>query len=189
MDKHEKTVLIPVRIVDGKIVELDGNALPEISDTVGELRVPSRQIVDDDVRQGLLEEKKVKLLDGGEVVLMGVSRRMLPDNHSKEGLKDRPKGLIVGAEWDFVEVRLGQPLMLQIRGTKKAQLLPCRCTIAGLPNDDANAKSLNEAFTRISIHFERKRRSHTGNIFDRAFAFVEGRWRSFSDLRRQADGG
>jgi hypothetical protein len=81
----------------------------------------------------------------------------------------------------FVEVRLEQPLYLRIRGDQEARLEKCDCLIPALSE---SATSINHAFTIVWEAFERKRQSHTGNVFERVFAFTENRWLSLDDLRR-----
>jgi hypothetical protein len=59
--------------------------------------------------------------------------------------------------------------------------MPCVCTI---PSLNMEAESLNHAFTIISEAYETKRRSHSGNVFERAYAQNDsGHWNNLDDLR------
>jgi hypothetical protein len=84
----------------------------------------------------------------------------------------------------FVEVALKANLSLQVRGDQEARLSPCLCTIPALRHE---AESLNHAFTLISEAYETKRRSHSGNVFERAYAQDErGNWQKLDELRLKA---
>lgn len=81
----------------------------------------------------------------------------------------------------FVEVKLDADLWLLVRGDQEARLSTAPCTIPALNKE---AKSLNHAFMLISEGYETKRRSHSGNVFERAYAQDQlGNWQSLDELR------
>src|SRR6476660_7891819 len=86
----------------------------------------------------------------------------------------------------LVEVHLVQDLSIRIRGDHEARLEKCRCAIPALKR---KASSINHAFTVVSEAYETQRLSHTGNVFERAYTWVEpGGWRTLDQLRLSAIG-
>jgi hypothetical protein len=75
-------------------------------------------------------------------------------------------------------------LQLRIRTGKDATLVDCECEI---PAINATAKSVNEAYTRISTNFEPSRRSHTGNVFNCVFSESPEGLRPLYQLRTQTE--
>jgi len=94
-----------------------------------------------------------------------------------------------GPEGPCVEVQLQEVLKLRLRGSKTPALCACKCKIPCL--EDTEAVSLNHAYTLISSHFETKRISHSGNVFQLGWWHNEKqkKWISLDDLRtaRQAE--
>lgn len=136
-------------------------------------------VEDEAVRADLMRQKSTPFLKEEAIVLIGVSPSMI-EGHS-------PKGLIAAhavpilSPYLFVEVKLNADLWLQVRGDQEARLSNIACTI---PSLNREAKSLNHAFMLISEAFETKRRSHSGNVFERAYAQDErGSWKSLDELR------
>jgi hypothetical protein len=82
----------------------------------------------------------------------------------------------------FAEARLQEPLKLRLRGDKEALLENCKCHIPVL---NTEARSLNHAFTLLSMKFETKRISHSGNVFARVYCYSEKRkeWHPLDELR------
>jgi hypothetical protein len=80
------------------------------------------------------------------------------------------------------EIILEEPLELTFRGTKKPVLKDCRCT---LPSLKAKARSLNEAYTKLSEKYEPHRRGHGGNVFQKVFYLPPGQhnWQPLDELR------
>lgn len=149
---------------------------------IGELLVAPNAILDDKQRVKFLREVKLPFLAKGTLVYLGISGTAL-----QGGI---PPGLIHPHDLKFqcgyllVEVVLSADLLLRYRGDQKASLEDCECRIPALDKVvDKPPASLNHALTLASIHFEKKRRQHTGNIFNRAWTHVGGRWQRLDELR------
>lgn len=193
-DKHSKTVEIPVRIKKGNKVEFfyDG-ALPNIKeDTLCRLIVPVFG-VDKENQKQLVFEKTITLLPKGSRIFMAIKiesgnnvERSLLEKHGEwreqlsSEIKSRSSRNIL--QNGPVEIILCSDLKLTLRGTKRAKLESCDCYI---PLLDANAGSLNQAYTKISQVFERHRASHTGSAFRSMYYFdqAKGECISLDDLR------
>jgi hypothetical protein len=74
---------------------------------------------------------------------------------------------LIPAESILVPFIIKQDLKLHLRGTRPAELLPCRCEV-GL-KDINDPESVNQAYTRLSEYYEPWRRAHTGNVFDKVY--------------------
>ena len=141
--------------------------------------VAPESIVDSTVRARFLGERAVMILEKNSYVFFGVSPTMI-DNMKAVGLIS-PNDLQIISEYWFVEGKLETPLMLQVRGDQEARLSPCSCTI---PSLNTTADSLNHAFTLISVAFETKRRSHSGNVFERVHTqAAAGKWQPLDEIR------
>ena len=81
----------------------------------------------------------------------------------------------------FVEIELIDDLLIILRGTKKATLSRCKCTIPILNNQEAN--SLNHAYTLISQEFEKHRISHSGNVFKDIYYKKDDKWQPIDSFR------
>ena len=164
--QFEKHLRIGVRFEGSGFVLLDGKPLPKLAEgSVADLVVAPESIKDESIRFSLTSEKSMNLLEKGATVMIGVSPNMIEDIFA-EGLIPA-SALSIPSPYLFVAVVLNADLWLQVRGDQEARLSSCTCTITAL---GAKADSLNHAFTVISQAFETKRRSHSGNVFERAFA-------------------
>jgi hypothetical protein len=202
-DKTKKTVRILVQFRPGSILRSDGTPLPIIRDgTIANLVLPASALADEAERQKLEEESAKELLPAKTSVFVGLNptgttkedRDLLilasdlkcgPDPRAPKtpsGVPQAPRTLI-GRGYDrFAEVVLKEPLILRIRGDKKPSLEECKCCIPVLRTE---ARSLNHAFTLLSVAFEAERISHTGNVFARGFCRCAKSkdWRSLNELR------
>jgi len=181
--RYEKRFRIGVRFDGTNFVLLNGSPLPAIAkDSVAELVVAPECILNAGARSNLSEQTNIPLLKSGVSVLLGVSPTMV-ESHSAKGLI--PSNAIpILSSYLFVETKLDADLWLHVRGDQEAKLSPCLCTI---PAVERKAESLNHAFTIISEAYETKRRSHSGNVFDRAYAQDDsGKWKSLDELRQHA---
>ena len=189
-DALAKTVLLPVRIRDGKVEYFYGGELPSLRDgTIADLVVPAYALVNQQLIGALANELAFSVLPKRSRLLVG--------------LKPEPAGapLIdrVGKDqmphefgW-FAEVILEEQLGMRFRGTKRAILEPCTCLVPALNGADAApyvAESLNHAYTKLSERFEQYRRSHTGNAFQVVFyrgvgSSRERSWEPLETLRRR----
>ena len=183
----EKTIRIPVRIRnDGNIEYFYGGELPEMREgTIGDLVVPEWSVADQSEVARLQQEHVVSLPDSGSEVLFAVDGRQTPAElrqHLKKVTAWGPKKSHAGEGIiDAVEVILDKtPLQLRLRGTKPAKLQGVSCSI---PSLDMKARSLNHAYRLVSEHFEPKRISHSGNVFELAYVNSGGRWVSLGHRR------
>ena len=148
----------------------DGTPLPKIQDgTLGDLVLQADHLVDEAERRELEEESVLELLPPRSVVFMGLSPGM--NNGTPRGLV-KSVDLRAGYGYLFAEVRLQESLKLRLRGDKEPALEDCKCTI---PRLNAEARSLNHAFTLLSTKYETKRISHTGNVFTRVYCYSHSR--------------
>jgi hypothetical protein len=182
-ERFQKHLRIGVRFDGTGFVLLNGNPLPELAaDSVAELVLAPECIQNAKLRASLTGQKGILLLKEGSLVLCGVSRTMIDDIFA-EGLN--PSGPVpIHSAYKFVEVKLEADLWLQVRGDQEARLSSCPCKITALNKE---AESLNQAFTLISEAYEIKRRSHSGNVFERVYAQNErGNWQNLDEFRLQA---
>ena len=178
--RFEKHLRIGIRFDGDRIVLLDGSPLPALSkNAVAELIVAPEAILDSVVRARFLEGRAIQILERDSHVFFGVSPTMVGSLRA-DGLLSSLV-LEINSDYWFVKGKLEAPLMLQVRGDQEARLSSCSCTI---PSLNATADSLNHAFSLISVAFETKRRSHSGNVFERVHTQVtEGKWQTLDEIR------
>jgi len=182
-ERFQKHLRISVRFDGAGFVLLNGNPLPELTEgCIAELVLAPECIRNAKLRASLTGQKGVLLLKEGSRVLCGVSSSMIEDIFD-EGLN--PSGPVpIHTPYKFVEVSLNADLWLQVRGDQEARLSSCPCKIIALNKE---AESVNQAFTLISETYETKRRSHSGNVFERVYAQNErGKWQSLDEHRLSA---
>ena len=190
IDKYAKTVVIPVSIKDGKIEYYGDGEMPKLHDvTIADLIVPAYAFKDRSELQELSEEKTELILIKGTQLLVQIAvkransldKRLLSHleftRETYQPLKDI-KGL---NNAEFVEIELSDDLKIMLRGTKKATLNRCQCTIPILNNQKAN--SLNHAYTLISQKFEKHRISHSGNVFKDIYYKKDAKWLPIDSFR------
>jgi len=182
-ERFQKHLRIGIQFDGAGFVLLNGNPLPAlVKDCVAELVLAPECIQNAKLRASLTGQKTILLLKEGSRVLCGVSSTMIEDIFD-EGVN--PSGPVpIHAPYKFVEVKLDADLWLQVRGDQEARLSPCPCKITVLNKE---AESLNQSFTLISEAYEIKRRSHSGNVFERVYAQDQrGNWQSLDEFRLQA---
>ena len=162
-DPYERTVLVPVRIVNGVPCPFYGGAWPPIQEgTVGDLLLPAHAFKNHQDATLLSVPLIVPILRAREQLLVGLK----PTAHTTE-IRRMERLIPQAAHFEgFAEIRLSEELRLRLRGTKKACLEPCQCWIPVLGK---TFESLNEAYTSLSVRYEPHRRSHTGNVFQVVF--------------------
>lgn len=181
-DPLMKTVKIPVVFKDGKFTLLDGRDMPKLkNESVGYLEMDEHSVLDQELVNELQAESDVEMIGAGESIFFGVSPKMVPGNLKGKILS--PDKLRIISNYWFVEVRLEESLILHLRGSKSPQLLDCQCVIPGMRN--LQATSMNHAYTLISRHFEKKRRSHSGNVFQKGYYLDGNRWMTLDKIRLQ----
>lgn len=184
-DSLEKRTRIPFKVVDGELVHFyDGSAISELRDgTIGEIIVNNFEIEDEARVQQYNLEADVVFLPQDTSLLARISLQSVPQ-HLKGWLQ--PEGKYMGG--GAVEIILRDDLYLHLRGTKDAQLLPCACIVPALAEilKDKPPLSVNQAYTRISEHFEPHRLSHTGNVFNCVY-YLQKPLRIWQPLKRLRD--
>ena len=182
-ERFEKRFRIGVRFDGSRFVRLDGRPLPELTaGSIAELVVSPEALMNPADRAALESLISVPLLPGGATVMVGVSPSMVEVEQTESLITAELLSTI--AEFVFLPVRLESPLNLQVRGDQESSLASCSCTI---PSLGQHAQSLNHAFTLVSEAYETKRRSHSGNVFQRVYAtWNRGPWKPLDDLRHEA---
>jgi len=179
-DPYEKKVLIPVKIVDGKVEYFYGGPLPELKEgTIGDLLIPRYAVLNNNVLELLEKEEAVELLPlGSHLRALVTIRNELASDQTKYFIRAEN----IQQTGYLVQIVLKETLKLRLRGTKKGELLDCRCSIPAL--SDREADSLNQAYTLISQKFEPLRKSHSGNVFAKVFSLdAQTKWRPLKELR------
>jgi len=181
-DPLMKNIIIPVVHRKGNFKLLDGREMPKIKeDAIGSLELNERDVLDLDLICELQAKSNVLMLPKGKHVYFEVSLNMIPDNLKGQLLNTKRFDIV--NNYRYVEVVLDEPLMLHLRGSKTPQLLDCQCTIPSLEN--LKADSLNHTYTLISRHFEKKRRSHSGNVFQKGHYLDGEKWMTLDKIRDQ----
>jgi hypothetical protein len=181
-ERFQKRLRIGVLFDGASFLLLDGQPLPKLAKgSIAELVVAPESIEDASIRASLTGQKSIHFLAEGSLILFGVSPTMIGDKEAA-GLV-RPEHPRILSEYLFVEVKLNADLWLQVRGDQEAGLSRCLCTITALGRP---AESLNHAFTLISEAYETKRRSHSGNVFERGYVMSKSGWRNLDGLRLDA---
>lgn len=177
-DHTEKTVLLPVRIKNGKVELYDGSKLPKIRDALyAELIVPALAIEDNAFLENVSNEQSLLMFPQGETLY--VKMNLQYDGNIDEALIDSM------LDHTYLEIILEEDLVLHLRGTKRAYLQPCRCKI---PLFDKSVGSLNQAYTAISTVFEPYRLSHSGNVFTKIFFKNNNGYEKIEKKRMELEG-
>lgn len=178
MERYDRTIIIPIKLEDDKILCLDGQPLPKLSKrTVGNLVIPSVFLKDIEDQQKFSQEEKKLAFKKGEELYFEINPK-LNSNSSDLGndffqMKNPSKC--------FVKILLMGDLYLKSRFQKKAKFESCKCYIPCL---DKTAESLNHAYTLISQKYESTRRSHTGNVFNICY-FIDKDNLRILDIKRE----
>jgi hypothetical protein len=164
-DPFDRTVRLQVKITDGRLALIDGSNLPPLKkDIEAELIVSANAITDEQARAKFTNERKVRFLPKGTTLYARIQVDGIPASLQKSA---EPFKIHPNSRGKFVPFELVDLLWLTLRSGKRAQLDDCSIKVPALT---ADAGSVNEAYTKISVAFEPTRRSHTGNVFKRVFA-------------------
>ncbi|MCX5643219.1 MAG: hypothetical protein NTZ17_00820 [Phycisphaerae bacterium] len=156
--------------------------MPKIRDgCCGELLLNDYAVEDRGFVKEFQSETTIPLLNAGQSVFFTVQVHQIPSELREQA--EQKECFVDGPGGPYVQVRLEEALKLRLRGSKTPALYGCKCKIPCL--GDKEAVSLNHAYTLISTHFETKRISHSGNVFQLGWWFDEGqkRWVQLDDLR------
>lgn len=161
-------VVIPLLWQNGQW-QCEIGPMPEIKPgTKAELYLHSTAFKDEREIQQFSHAESVALLPKGFVLLACMT---LKKEHPKEAYRfpnDKIPLPGIGYPHFFIPFSLEEALLIRLRGTKKAQLEPCKCRIPAL-DDLAEVDSVNQAYTRISEKYEPWRKSHTGDVFQKVY--------------------
>lgn len=178
-----RTVRVPFRLVDGQLTYFYGGPLPTFKNgCIGELVLPAFDLAVDSVRETLLAEKIVPLLDASTPLLIRISNKSIPRTLAARCRSEILQG---HSQTTCVRIRLVEPLSIRWRGAKLGNLEPAQCEIPALPKK--TAESLNHAYRLVSEAFEPHRRSHSANVFHEIFFERRGAWLPLEVLRSAAE--
>lgn len=178
-DKTARTIRLNVFISEGVCTLADGTALPKIKQgALAELVIHAGDLLDDDERKILVSERNILFLPRGTQLWARVKEDEVPEKIKPHRVEMKVYPVVPEL---VVAFNLQEDLNLTIRVAKGSVLADCKCYI---PSLGFEAKSVNEAYARISTAFEPSRRSHTGNVFNCVFAKLNGALRPLADLRK-----
>jgi hypothetical protein len=183
-DPYAKTTLVPVKVINGKLQFFYGGEIPKLKEgTICDLIVSSYAIEDERELALLGRERVESFIEDGNSLMAQVYVKNANDLDQElmRSLKKVPCKLASLSTSRFVEIKLSEDLNIKLRSIKKAELLDCECKIPSLPH--LEPKSINHAYTLISQNYEKHRRSHAGNVFDKVFYHDDELWRPLADLR------
>ncbi len=178
LEKTARTVRFSVILDDGRCSLASGNALPKLKKGASaELVIYASDLLDEGERNQLISERNISFLPSGTTLWAWVKEDEIPANLSPHRKKLTIYPVVPGT---FVALVLEDNLQLKVRASKGAVLVDCKCRIPAL---NADVKSVNEAYTRISVAFEPSRRSHSGNVFNCVYFESKDGLRPLGDLR------
>jgi hypothetical protein len=161
-DPFRRTLRLPIQLNDGEWCLQYGGPLPALKDgALADLVIESHYLEDQDEVAHLEVKKTVTLMEAGCRLM---ARMSLDYCDTMTGLDDQkqpePK---VNYPVAFVPICLKEALKLTLVAGKPAHLSECDCE---LPSIMLEAKSVNHAYTLASRHYEKRRRSSGGNVFN-----------------------
>lgn len=183
----ERTIRIPLRVVEGEFKPFYGSTMPRLVDgAIVDLVIPEYALRADDFAR-FQAERSVQLFPKDSELMIGLR----PPGRIPYTLctrEDLGKSRVVSSHRAFACVKLLEGLTLCLRRGKRAFLRQSACEVPAL-GLEAEAKSLNDAYTLLSQKYEPDRRSHTGNVFREALYWDESQefWRWLDDLRIQKE--
>jgi hypothetical protein len=136
--------------------------------TIGELRVDVTALTDSRDAERFSKEKTIAFLEKGTLLLACMTLKQERPKEAYDFPQEKRPLDDQGYSHYFIPFILEEPLELRLRGTKPAQLMGCKCSIAAL-GPEFIADSVNQAYTRISEKYEPWRKSHTGDVFQKVY--------------------
>lgn len=139
-DPYEKTVQIPVQIVNGQIVYFYGTPKPQFREgAIGDLILPAYAVYNAEALKKWQMEIPIELFSAKTRLYLGMSRQKIPEHLKEETIN--PPIVSHAGEYRLVAVTIHQPLTMTLRGTKPARLNRVKCTLDAMKTD---ASSLNQ---------------------------------------------
>lgn len=183
VNRREKQVRVPVRCLGNSTFEyFFGGALPKIaSGTIGELVIPEAALEGVDSKR-LKSAHTVEFLPADAAILFvvdGASASPAPAGC----LKDASELKVPGKPY-AVEVRLQDPAVLRLRGTRSAALEEASCWIPCLRRE---TRSLDRAYRVVCETFDAHRVFSRRDVFQFGFHRLQGRWLQLDELRLERE--
>jgi hypothetical protein len=181
-DPFAHTIRMFVKVTNGQIRLIDDQPMPKLKEgCTAELVLTSSNFTDPDELAHFTQEWWTDFLPSGTFLFARVKDDSIQEALRKHRVRTTQKPHSAHL---FVPFQLKETLRLKVRAGKNGQLDECECFVPAL---DKTFKSVNEAYTAISIAFEPSRRSHAGNVFLCVY-FEEGdHWRPMKELRIQKE--
>jgi hypothetical protein len=168
---QSRRVIVPVIVRHRQLHPFYGGAMPKftegaIIDLVVDVEFFENR---EDVKRFEVSER-VKILSSGERLFaaMGLKDQLTRTPEAVRNVKPR---LPLPSGYAFIPFTLQRELFLHLRGTKSAELEECECRLDTRGNQIVS--SVNQAYTRLSEHYEKWRKANTGNVFAKVY-FLEG---------------
>jgi hypothetical protein len=179
-----KRVVIPAVCRGGKLLPLYGGEMPAfVEGAVADIVVETVAFADAaDISRFNIEEQIPIVTSGSR--LLAVMRRRPGTASSRHAVAVGKADPLLPERSDLIPFTLEQDLVLHFRGTKHAELEDCDCRLDTLAGK--TVKSVNEAYMRLSEHYEPHRRSHAGNVFDTVYVLRGDTAVSLNRLREAA---
>lgn len=164
-DSLDRTVCLQVKITAGQCVMLDGSPLPKLKkNTTADLILPAFSFEDQVELLKFTEEYEVPFLSAGSRLWVKVkTEENLEKAKAEHRITKRP---YLEGDALFLPIQLQGDLDLQIRAGKHSKLGEASIHI---PHLEVDAKSINEAYSKVSAVYEPSRRSHAGNVFQEVY--------------------
>jgi hypothetical protein len=179
-DPYKKTLRIPVRLMDGNFQLFHGGPLPKIkTGAIADLVIESHFFEDSADVNRLEVHKTITIWEKDTMLMARLSTNYCEDTQGLiENIKMHPE---VGYPIAFAPIRLKEDLVLNLVSGKPARLNDCLCSLPSINN--LEAVSVNHAFTLASRHYETRRRSFGGNVFNCVYFQTNEVWQPLKDLR------
>jgi hypothetical protein len=180
--KDSKRILVFAKATEQGIVsQYNDGALPRLRNgAMMEIYISAGDFLDEKELIALTVERHELFLPPGERLFVRLLDARMEQEEKQKCLKVElwPGSIqfMYGAE-----VVLEEPLEMHLAGSKKGSLMDAKCMIPALNNEEA--KSVNHAYTKLSRHYEVKRRSAGGNVFENVYVQRERRWILLKALR------
>jgi len=179
-DPYKKTVLIPVRVVDGELKFFYGGPLPSLKEgAIGDLTVPEYTVENDFKLDLIRKQSRKPLLKEGAILLARLSKK----SQDGSGVLLKKVEVYPPTQGLYAAIKLEEDLEIELRGTKTPELCSCKCSMSTLKG--AEALSVNHAYTLLSENFEKHRMTHTGNVFDQVY--VQNKFQKWVQLKQFRD--
>jgi hypothetical protein len=176
-----KRVVIPVRVQGGELRPFYGGDMPKLHEgSLLDLVGDEDAFVDrSEISRFDLEDTAILLSSGSQMFATMSIRGSRP-----QALRNIPADPPLSGNNGFIQFQIDGDLVLRFRGTKLAELEECPCSLPSL--NGQKVASVNDAYTKLSEHYEPWRRSHTGNVFEKVYCFEQDKAIQLDILRKHA---